>query len=181
MKKITQFIYIAAICLSSSTIYSQKSNIESSGDILSILIPAASFATTLVYHDDNYKGVYQFAKALGVAMVTTYSLKYIINKERPNGGNLAFPSGHTMSSFVGAAFFERRYGWKVGIPAYVLASYVGWSRIYAKKHDHWDVLGGVIVGTVSAYLFTTPYLNKNTDISISKTDKGFNLSITHNF
>lgn len=181
MRKSTQLIYIVAICLSSSIVYSQKSNIERSGDILSILIPTTSFATTLVYHDDNYKGVYQFAKSLGLAMITTYSLKYIINKERPNGGNFAFPSGHTMSSFVGAVFLERRYGLKVGIPACVLASFVGWSRINAKKHDLWDVLGGGIIGTVGAYLFTTPYLNKNTDISISKTDNGFNLSITHRF
>ena len=34
-------------------------------------------------------------------------LKRIINKERPNGGGLGFPSGHTSSAFSGAALEQK--------------------------------------------------------------------------
>jgi len=177
MRKILLIIYIVLISFSHTELYSQKSSTEISGDILSIGIPVFAFASTIVHHDDNYKGTLQFAKSLGLAMVTSYSLKYIINKKRPNGGDYSFPSGHTMSSFTGAAFLERRYGWKVGIPAYITAAYVGWTRIKAKKHDYWDVLGGAVIGTASAYLFTTPYLKKNAQISVSKTDDSYRLNV----
>lgn len=142
---------------------SQKSNIELSGDILEIVIPATALGSTLIYND-NYKGAIQFIKAFGTSMLITHSLKRIINKRRPNGGDLSFPSGHTTSAFASAAFLERRYGWKVGIPSYIIASYVGWSRIYANKHDIYDVLAGATVGILSSYLFTKPY--KNLDISV---------------
>jgi len=177
MRKILLIIYIVLISFSHTELYSQKSSTEISGDILSVGIPVFAFASTIVHHNDNYKGTLQFSKSLGLAMVTSYSLKYIINKKRPNGGNYSFPSGHTMSSFTGAAFLERRYGWKVGIPAYFTAAYVGWTRIKAKKHDYWDVLGGAIIGTASAYLFTTPYLKKNAQISVSKTDDSYRMNV----
>ncbi len=159
-------------------LYSQKSNFELSGDILSIFIPASAFTSTLVLNNDNCDGSIQFAKSIGVAMITTYSLKYIINKKRPNGGSLSFPSGHTMSAFTGAAFLQKRYGWKVGIPAYITASYVGWTRINANKHDYWDVLGGAIIGTISAYIFTKPFIRKHANISFRKINDQLNLQVT---
>ena len=68
---------------------------------------------------------------MGFSFMVMHSLKRITNKERPNGGDYSFPSGHTSAAFTGAGFIEKRYGLKVGIPAYILASYVGWSRVYS--------------------------------------------------
>lgn len=58
----------------------------------------------------------------------------------------SFPSGHTAVSFAatGALFFGRsRLRW----PALVLASAIGFSRLYLQVHFPTDVLGGVVVGT----------------------------------
>ena len=64
-------------------------------------------------------------------------------------------------SFQGAAFLQRRYGWKFGAPAYAVSAYVGWGRIYAKKHDIWDVLAGAALGAGSAYIYTRPFARKH--------------------
>ena len=88
---------------------------------------------------------------------------------------------HTSVSFAGAAFIQRRYGWKWGIPAYAVASYVGWSRTYGKKHDWWDVAAGAAIGIGSAYIFTRPFASKhNLSISPIAGDKhfGFYASMT---
>ena len=71
-----------------------------------------------------------------------------------------------LSSRDVTAFIQRRYGWKWGIPAYVVSTYVGWSRVYGKKHDWWDVAAGAAIGVGSSYLFTRPFAKKH-DLSIS--------------
>jgi len=114
-------------------------------------------------------------------MIFTHSVKRIINKKRPNGSNYSFPSGHTASAFTGASFLQLRYGWKVGIPAYLLASYVGYTRIKANKHDKWDVLGGAVVGIGSSLLFVKPYKNKNFGVGLYKTEKYYVLNINYQF
>lgn len=129
------------------------------GDFLQHIIPATGLVSTLIIKD--FKGTKQFAYSYGTNMVVTYILKYAIDKPRPrNNGGLSFPSGHTSAAFQGASFIQRRYGWSYGIPAYVTAAYVGWSRINAHKHDIWDVLAGAALGTGTSYLFVTPYKNK---------------------
>ena len=95
------------------------------------------------------------------------ALKYLVKKERPDfSDNHSFPSMHTSVSFAGAAFIQRRYGWKWGIPAYAVSTYVGWSRVYGKKHDWWDVAAGAVIGAGSAYIFTRPFAKKH-NLSIS--------------
>ena len=73
----------------------------------------------------------------------TSILKYSVQRTRPDGSNsLSFPSGHTSTAFSLAAVANRHYGWKVGVPAYVLASGIGLSRIESNSHHLSDVLGG---------------------------------------
>ena len=138
----------------------QRKAVETSGDILVFATPAAGLITTLVLKD--YQGLKQAAFSGATALATTYALKYIVGKKRPDGSdNLSFPSAHTMVSFTGAAFIQRRYGWKFGAPAYALSAYVAWSRVYARKHDVWDVLAGAAIGVGSAYIFTRPFARKH--------------------
>ena len=115
------------------------------------------------------KGLWQFTKSYGTTLALTYALKYAIDKPRPDGrtDGKAFPSGHTAVAFSGASFLQRRYGWEYGIPAYAVAGLVAYTRIEGinDRHDGWDVLGGVLVGVGSTYLFTTPYQKEHYELS----------------
>lgn len=130
---------------------------KNTGDVLLIAMPVLTFGSTLLWQDGQ-KGGYQFTKALAGTLALSYGLKLAINKERPNGqNNNSFPSAHTSVAFASAAFVQKRYGWTYGVPAYLLAGYVGYTRIQADKHDGWDVLAGAAIGIGMSYLFTKPY------------------------
>jgi membrane-associated phospholipid phosphatase len=83
-----------------------------------------------------------------------------VDRERPNGGDMSFPSGHTSAAFSGAAFIQMRYGWLYGSMAYAGAAYVGWSRVVTENHHVEDVIAGAGIGIISAAIFTKPYLDK---------------------
>jgi membrane-associated phospholipid phosphatase len=79
----------------------------------------------------------------------TELIKLAVGRERPNGeDNKSFPSGHTSNSFALAAVAERHYGWKVGVPAYLLAGVVGASRLQQDKHYLSDVVAGATLGYI---------------------------------
>ena len=146
-----------------------EKTIQDIGDVLQITLPGAAFISTVVLWDK--KGAWQFVKSYGTTLALTYGLKYAINKRRPEGATdgHAFPSGHTSSAFSGASFIQRRYGWAYGGPAYALAGFVAYSRLegYNDRHDGWDVLGGIVVGVGSTYLFTTPYEREHYELTFS--------------
>ena len=185
MKRILTLIFILFVCLSGKAqeveISGSRKAVRTSGDVLAFVTPVASLTTVLVLQD--WKGLKQGALA-GVSTIgMTYALKYLIKKERPDGSDKhSFPSMHTSVSFTGAAFIQRRYGWKWGIPAYAIASYVGWSRTYAKKHDWWDVVAGAALGAGSAYILTRPFATKhNLSISPVASDKHFGIYASMTF
>jgi hypothetical protein len=64
------------------------------------------------------------------------------------GGPWAFPSEQAATSFAIAAVLEEYYGWPAGIPAYLLAGLVGWSRIDGRDND----LSGVFFGAAFGYV-----------------------------
>ncbi|WP_298553975.1 phosphatase PAP2 family protein [uncultured Algibacter sp.] len=131
------------------------------------------------------EGFWQFAKSYGTTLGLTYGLKYAINKPRPEGrtDGLAFPSGHTSVSFSGASFLQRRYGWKYGIPAYLVAGFVAYSRIEGihDRHDGWDVLGGILVGLGSTYLFTTPYQKEHLELTFNSGGGDYLIGLNYKF
>ena len=142
MRHILFAITMLMLCLSVNgqelKVTGSRKAVRTSGDVLVFITPVASLATVLATQDWQglKQGVFTGVTTLGV----TYALKYLVKKERPDfSDNHSFPSMHTSVSFAGAAFIQRRYGWKWGIPAYAVSTYVGWSRVYGKKHDWWDV------------------------------------------
>ncbi len=133
-----------------------KSDIESAGDIVQLAIPTIAYTTTFIY--DDSEGRTQFYKSFGLNLALTYSLKYAVNSPRPEGnGGQSFPSGHTSAAFQGAAFLHRRYGLEYGLPAYIAATFVGWSRVEGESDKHrWsDIAAGAALGVATSYYFTT--------------------------
>jgi len=152
------------------------SDIEIAGDWVQILIPSVAYGTTL-YLDDT-DGETQMYKSFATNLGLTYALKIGVNRTRPNGGDHSFPSGHTSASFQGAAFIHARYGWKYAIPAYIGASFVGYSRVYANKHYTSDVLAGAAIGTLSSFYFATPYKDVNIQPTANNGEYGLQVSTT---
>jgi membrane-associated phospholipid phosphatase len=143
------------------------------GDALLVLIPSVTLGTALYY--DNPEGQKQFYKAFATNAVVTYGLKYGVNRERPNGENYSFPSGHTSATFQSASFIHKRYGLKYAIPAYIGATFVGYSRVHANKHYSSDVIAGAIIGSLSSFYFTTNY--KNFEIKPIAMNAGYGIGI----
>lgn len=84
-----------------------------------------------------------------LAHAVTGAVKISAGRTRPDGSTLSFPSGHTSISFASATVLHREFGWKVGVPAYAVASYVGLSRIEHRKHYLSDVVFGAAIGLVA--------------------------------
>lgn len=94
-----------------------------------------------------------FAISFARMEVTTYGLKYAIDEKRPNGKGQSFPSGHSAAAFMGAEFIRKNYGNGWGVPTYLLAGWVGYTRVESHNHYWHDVAGGALVGIASNYDF----------------------------
>jgi membrane-associated phospholipid phosphatase len=129
---------------------------EKSGSVLEIAMPLTAFG--LSYYQDDMEGMKQFAYALTATAATSFLLKETVKKDRPDGsGDDAFPSGHAAVTFSSASFLERRYGWKVGAPAYLLASWTAYSRVAIDKHSVEDVLAGAAIGYAFSYFIVSEF------------------------
>ncbi len=97
------------------------------------------------------------AQDLGTALAlngaVVLALKASIRRTRPNGGSYSFPSGHTSSAFTVAPILTKRFGWKVGAPAYAFAVMTGMGRMEDRQHFASDVLAGATLGLVVGETF----------------------------
>lgn len=106
----------------------------------------------------DWHGDVEAAESMAVAGGTTFALKELVHERRPDrSDNNSFPSGHTSISFAAAASLEKRYGWHAGLPAFLVASFVGVGRVEASKHYVHDVLAGAAIGTLSGMLLTSKH------------------------
>ncbi len=156
-----------------------KKGVDLSTDVVAVALPAAALVGTLCAQD--WKGLIQGVETAAVTAAATLILKYSINEWRPDMSNChSFPSGHTAVSFGSAAYLQRRYGWAYGAPAYALSCYVAWGRVFAKKHHYWDVIGGAVIGTASAYIFTTPFARRH-NLQVSPVSHGNDIGVYASF
>jgi membrane-associated phospholipid phosphatase len=91
-------------------------------------------------------------EALAWTSALTHAIKAMDLRTRPNGSSGSLPSGHTAASFAAARLLEREYGLAVGVPAYALASFVGYERVRTDSHYPADVLVGAGLGLLVANL-----------------------------
>lgn len=89
--------------------------------------------------------------------VLTQLFKYLFDFTpyglRPDGGNGAFPSGHTSSAFMGAGFIYFEFGLVAAIVPFGLAALTAYSRVVAKRHWVRDVIFGALLALVVNYWF----------------------------
>ena len=107
----------------------------------------------------------------------TSTVKVTTNRERPNGGAHAFPSGHTSTTFATAAVIQSHFGWGAGAAGYAVASYVGWSRIRSNHHWLTDVTFGAAMGVMSGHAVTRGH-SSQWSVAPVKTPGGFAVVVT---
>lgn len=151
-----------------------------STDVTAAVLPVATLAGVLIAQD--WEGLKQGVFTAVATVGATYILKYSVRELRPDHSNYhSFPSMHSATAFATAAFLQRRYGWKFGIPAYAVATYTAVGRVIARKHHWWDCVAGAAIGAASAYIFTTPWARRH-DFALvpaaTDTQIGFAASLT---
>lgn len=119
-------------------------------------------SVALLFNSKTRKcGIFMIASMAIGLLIGNGIIKNLVARERPcwidqtinllitNPKDFSFPSGHTLASFEAAVtifLFNKKYG----IPALILATLIGTSRLYLFVHFPTDVLGGAILGTVIA-------------------------------
>lgn len=93
-------------------------------------------------------------RAQALTQTLTYAIKFAAKRTRPDGSSRSFPSGHAAATFASATVLQSHFGWKAGIPAYAVASYVAASRLQMNRHYLSDVTFGAVLGILSARTVT---------------------------
>lgn len=119
---------------------------------------AAAVATYAIGRASGSPRISAFgADLIGAQILTqamTAGIKLSVGRTRPDGTQYSFPSGHSSVTFATATVVQRHFGWKAGIPAYGLATYVAASRIQDKRHFLSDVTFGAALGIVAGRTVT---------------------------
>ena len=149
-----QVLMILFLFLASSA-FAGSDGMDTAGNVGTVLIPAVAAGATLAKKDGT--GGKQLFLSLLAAAAVTGGLNAVVHERGPDGGDHSFPSGHTSISFASASYLQFRYGWRYGVPAFLAAAFVGYSRVEADEHWTKDVLGGAAIGIVSGWIFTSRY------------------------
>ena len=110
----------------------------------------ALFVVSRISNDPVFRNMgYSMTQGMILNAVITLGIKEAVHRSRPNhGDDLSFPSGHTSSMFTIATVLNRYYGAKIGIPAYFIATFVGYTRVATRAHYLSDVVAGATLGYI---------------------------------
>ena len=145
---------LAAALLFASPAHADENDWAKASDIGRDVLMVTALALPTVQGD--WKGTKQAAFSMGANHVVTRVLKNVIEEERPDESNdKSFPSGHTSASFAAAATLHKRHGWEIGVPAHLVAAFVGVARVKADKHFVHDVVAGAAIGKAAGWFITS--------------------------
>jgi membrane-associated phospholipid phosphatase len=113
-----------------------------------------------------------------VSQAVTAAIKMSVRRGRPDGTEFSFPSGHSSVTFASATVLQRNFGWKVGVPAYAVATYVAASRIQEKRHFLSDVAFGAAIGIAAGRTVTIGHGGRKFALAPLATPGGGGLSFT---
>ena len=153
-RKIVLLVLTGTVAGAPSTAEASRRGWSKTSSIGHDVLVGAALGTPVIQGD--WRGDLQAAGSMLAAGGTTWVLKELVQERRPDrSDNRSFPSGHTSVSFAAAATLEKRYGWRAGLPALAVASFVGFARVQADKHYVHDVLAGALIGGASGFLLTS--------------------------
>lgn len=124
---------------------------------LALLTAGALAVGVLGHHERVTNTGLDMAEAVVLATVSSYALKTLTGRKRPNeslshdrwGGGDAFPSGHTAAAFAAAKVFSDRLDrdqWAWRALGYGLAGASAYARLDSNVHWLSDVVAGAALG-----------------------------------
>lgn len=82
----------------------------------------------------------------------TFAIKAATQRPRPDATDRwSLPSGHASTTFATATVLAGHFGWRVSVPAYLVATYVAASRLHHNRHYASDVVFGAALGIAVAH------------------------------
>lgn len=125
------------------------------GDWMGQLIPNVLYIGGMSF--SGWKGDPEgYRRAIGMFKASAYStsvttiLKYTVREPRPIDSDWknSFPSGHSTTAFAFSGYVMAEHGYWYGVPALLLSSFIGYSRINDNMHWLHDVVAGGTIGWV---------------------------------
>ncbi len=128
-------------------------------------------------------------KATLYSSIVTDVLKKSVQEPRPGdpSDKQSFPSAHATRAFAFAATVNELHGSSWGIPAYIMATGVAYSRMNDNRHYVHDVLAGAAIGASYGFSMAQRYKNKkenrqsNSEFSALPTGDGLALGFRYSF
>lgn len=134
---------------------------------------------------------YEFAKVMLkstlYSSLVTATLKATIREPRPGdpSDKASFPSAHATRAFAFAATVNELHGSSFGIPAYMMATAVAYSRMNDNRHYVHDVLAGAAIGASYGISIAQRYKDKKqtsqSDFAAIPTGDGLALMFRYSF
>ena len=128
------------------------------------IIPIAFILVLICFKKSRKVGITAGVSLTLEGLLVNVLLKNIVGRTRPYVVNEAieyitkrpsdnsFPSGHTGCMFAVASVLFYMLPKKYGVPAMIIASLVGISRLYVGVHYPTDIIGGFIVGMFTGFV-----------------------------
>ena len=158
LKNIVASFIIAALSLGEAHAAPSRT-LESAGTGAAIALPMIALGISTYKRD--WKGVAQLSVETGLTVGTALLLKQLVREQRPDHSDFhSFPSTTTALAASGSSYLWGRYGWRYGLPAFLLTQFVSFSRVQAKQHHWYDTLASSAIAAGYGYFVTTPYQKK---------------------
>jgi membrane-associated phospholipid phosphatase len=146
---------LAALLIVPSAGAQASETIKDAGTAVTAALPLIAGGFSLLNGDEE--GAVQLIKSVVVSSGLAFGLSRAFKSRNPDGTvNDTFPSNHATVAFGAASYMDHRYGWKYGLPSYLAAGFVGYSRIEADKHNLVDIVGAAFLSWGVSHLFVTP-------------------------
>ena len=101
--------------------------------------------------------------------IATHSLKRLLDDvwvgetrlgQRPHGGALNMPSGHSSMASCAVYFIGRRYSVRLGVFLLIILGLTMYARVALNAHTVSAVIAGALLGCLTAAWFTSPRIER---------------------
>jgi lipid A 1-phosphatase len=117
-------------------------------------------------------GLVQLAYVAISTTIVTHGVKHLLDHrwvmhtrlgQRPNGGSINMPSGHSSMASCAVYFIGRRYSIWLGLLLSIIVALTMYARVMLNAHTISAVIAGALVGCLTTAWFTSPRPASKTD------------------